>query len=626
MARRIARPRWRDHPGDGGRGFRRDRARAGSFLAKLISLVVVFAGLPAVAQPGAPSVVVNGRTLLLDPPPTFRAGVLLAPVDALVGPYGATSQWDPLTRTAQVTGPRGTRLVFRAGDRVAAVDGQTRILPTPPEVVAGRLLVPAEFLFRALGAWVKWEEAEGVLHVASQVLRLVLDRTPGGLRLQVEATGPVQVRTAWLSQPDRLVVDLVNAASRIETREVNLGELGIRRLRVAQFQVKPYVTRLVLDLDAPVDVEVLPPSSTPDAVLWLRPRSPATAVPAASPGPSPEAGPVPPAETRTEPTAAPATPGPAPAPSGGPWSPSPGPAPTGNPDAPRILDVSVQREVGRLRVVVQGDRPLDYQLRELPDPDRLVLDIPGVFVPVKQELPVGGPVEVVRAAQFQADPAVARVVVQWQVRTRYEVLSEEGGSRIVVVVDELPVQVPRGGHVVAIDPGHGGKDPGAIGATGLVEKDVVLDVGLRLREALRRQGVRTVMTRESDVFVDLADRVPIAMRAGATVFVSVHANATTRGVIRGVETYYLKPHSVLLATWIQEELGRSLGIPDRGIRTANFKVLRDSPVPAVLVEVGYLTNLEDEALLRTPAFRQRAADAIARGVVRFTSQVPALQP
>ncbi|MDR7615769.1 MAG: N-acetylmuramoyl-L-alanine amidase, partial [Armatimonadota bacterium] len=127
------------------------------------------------------------------------------------------------------------------------------------------------------------------------------------------------------------------------------------------------------------------------------------------------------------------------------------------------------------------------------------------------------------------------------------------------------------------------------------------------------------------VFVDLADRVPIALRAGATVFVSVHANATTRGVIRGLETYYLKPNSVQLATWIQEELGR-LGIPDRGIRTANFKVLRDSPIPAVLVEVGYLTNLEDEALLRTAAFRQRVAEAIARGVVRFIRHVPALQP
>lgn len=592
---------------------RRTSRRAARSRAVLCLIgLFVLAGFPAGAQPAAPAVVVNGQPLQLDPPPAFRGGVLLAPLQGLLEPYAATGGWDPLTRTAQVVGPRGNRVVFRAGDRVAVVDGQTRLLPVPPEVAAGKLLVPVEFLFRALGAWVKWEEVSSTLHVASQILRLVLDRAPGGLRVQVEATGPVQVRTAQLSQPDRLVVDLVNAASRIETREVTLGEFGVRRVRVAQFQVKPYVTRVVLDLDAPVDVEVAPSAS--DVVLWLRPRPGAVA-----------SGPSPPAATPM-PTSSPeavATP----SPSASPPAPSPALAPSSvSPDAPKILEVTVERQVGRLRVVVQGDRPLHYHARELPDPDRLVLDIPGVFVPVKQELAVGGPVEVVRAAQFQTDPDVARVVVQWQMRTRYEVVLEDGGSRLVVVVDDVPSQPPRGGHVVAIDPGHGGKDPGAIGATGLVEKDVVLDVGLRLRDALRRQGVRAVMTRESDVFVDLADRVPIALRAGATVFVSVHANATTRGVIRGVETYYLKPDSVLLATLIQEELGRSVGIPDRGIRTANFKVLRDSPIPAVLVEVGYLTNLEDEALLRTPAFRQRVAEAIGRGVVRFISQVPALQP
>jgi len=585
---------------------RRSRPDRRSRVPRLLAggLVLALAGVPALAQPAPPSVVVNGRTVATDPPASFQGGVLFAPLEGLLEPYGARSEWDPTTRTAQVHGPRGTRVVLRSGDRYATVDGELRPMPAAPQVQGAKLLVPVEFLFRALGAWVKWEESERTLHVASQVLRLVFEPTPGGLRMQVDATGPVQVRTTSLSQPDRLVVDLVNAVSRIETREVTLGQLGVQRVRVAQFQTKPYVTRVVLDLEAALDVEVA--SSAPAPVLMLRPRAAAQTTGPSAPAPS--------AAPFQSPTPA------------APPSPPPSPEPAAGTSGPRILEVAVERQVGRIRIVVVGDRPLDYQVRELPDPDRLVVDIPGVFVPVKQELNPGGPVEVVRAAQFQTDPDVARIVVQWQVRSRYEVVTEEGGNRLVVVVDELPVAVARGGHLVAIDPGHGGKDPGAIGATGLVEKDVVLDVGLRLREALHRQSVRTVMTRETDVFVDLADRVAIAMRSGATVFVSVHANATTRGVIRGVETYYLRPHSLLLATWVQEELGRSLGIPDRGVRTANFKVLRDSPVPAVLVEVGYLTNVEDEALLRTAAFRQRAAEAIARGVARFVSHVPAPQP
>lgn len=532
-------------------------------------------------------------------------------------PFGATARWDPGTRTVRVVGPRGTRVLLRVGDPVAVVDGETKTLPAAPEVVSGKLVVPVEFLFRALGAWVKWEEQETTLHVASQVVKLALEGAADGLRLQVEATGPVQVRTALLVDPDRLVVDLLNAASRIQTPTVDVGRWGVRRVRVAQFQIKPYITRVVLDLEAPVDVQV--GGLTPDVVLWLRPKPPAAA-------PAPAVPPSPPLPT-TDPLG-----GTSPDPQATPGevaSPQPTTAPTSgaaSQDAPRILEVSVERQVGWVQVVVQADRPLEYQARELREPDRLVIDIPGVFLPVKQELPVGGPVEVVRAAQFQTGPDVARVVIQWQTRSRYDVFLESGGTRLVVLVEEPTAPMPRTGHVVAIDPGHGGKEPGAIGATGLVEKDVVLDVGLRLRDALRRQSLRTVMTREADVYVDLQDRVPIALRAGATVFISVHANATTRGVIRGVETYYLKPNSLQLATWIQEELGRSLDIPDRGIRTANFKVLRDSPIPAVLVEIGYLTNLEDEALLRTSAFRQKVAEAIARGVVRFTRQVPALQP
>lgn len=580
-------------------------------------LAVAVAALPALAQPSSAQIVVNGQTVLLDPPAKFRKGVLLAPVEGLVEPFGATTRWDPGTRAAQVVGPRGNRVLVREGEPAAVVDGEIKTLPTAPELVSGKLLVPAEFLFRALGAWVKWEEQEATLHVASQVVKLALEGDVDGLRLQVETTGPVQVRTALLVDPDRLVVDLLNAASRIQTPTVNVGRWGVRRVRVAQFQVKPYVTRVVLDLEAPVDVQV--GGGTPDVVLRLRPKPLASAPsPAASPPPPPPAtGPPEPASSDLQATPPEAV------------SPQPTATPTSgaaSQEAPRILEVSVERQVGRLLVVVQADRPMEYQARELREPDRLVIDIPGVFVPVKQELPVGGPVEVVRAAQFQTDPDVTRVVLQWQTRTRYDAFLESGGTRLVVVVDEPIASMPRTGHVVAIDPGHGGKDPGAIGATGLVEKDVVLDVGLRLRDALRRQSLRTVMTREADVYVDLQERVPIALRAGATTFISVHANATTRGVIRGVETYYLRPNSLQLATWIQEELGRSLGIPDRGIRTANFKVLRDSPIPAVLVEIGYLTNLEDEALLRTSTFRQKVAEAIARGVVRFTSRVPALQP
>ncbi len=557
----------------------------------LLWAALMGAHTPAPAQtPLLVRLVVLGEERQTDPPPVLRDGVVFAPVDQAFVPYRAAVRWDPVERVAEVTGARGEQVVLRANDPFATVGGELRRMPAAPFLAADRLMVPVEFVYRFLGAWTKWEPSEQALHVASQVLRLVFERSASGVRLLVEATGPVQARTVKLREPDRLVIDLLHAASRIETQEQEIGEGGVRRIRVAQFQIKPYVTRVVLELETPLEAEV---QEGPGFDLVIRLRS------------------EPVAETTPPPTLT---------------EPSPERSSSGVRDVPRILEVRAAREVGRVRVTVLGDRPLGFRESTLRDPPRLVVDLPGIFVPVKQELAVGGPVEVVRAAQFQADPPITRVVVQWQKPAPYRILLENEGRSVVILVEEAePPRPPRTDHVVALDPGHGGTDPGAIGVTGLLEKDVVLDVALRLRAFLRQRGVRVVMTREADVFVDLAERVPIALRAGATVFVSIHANASTQGTVRGVETYYLRPDSVTLATFIQEELGRSLGIPDRGIRTANFKVLRDSPVPAVLVEIGYLTSPEDEALLRTPEFRERVAQAIGWGILRFLRVAPLLR-
>jgi N-acetylmuramoyl-L-alanine amidase len=286
----------------------------------------------------------------------------------------------------------------------------------------------------------------------------------------------------------------------------------------------------------------------------------------------------------------------------------------------RILQVRVEQLGIRFRVLVEATRPFEYTVRELFEPDRLVIDIPGgIFIPVKQEIPVAGAVVAeVRAAQFQADPDVTRVVIVFRRKAAYTVTPSEPGGTLVV---EIPEQSVRA-HVVAIDAGHGGRDMGATGPTGLLEKDVVLDIAQRVRELLVGAGIRVVMTRETDTFVELTDRPRIARQQGASVFVSIHANASVRPAPNGSETYYLSPQSQVLAQMVQEEFGRIAGLANRGVRTANFLVLRESDVPAALVEVAYLSNQEEEARLRAAAFRQRLAEAIARGVQRFLAVYP----
>lgn len=180
--------------------------------------------------------------------------------------------------------------------------------------------------------------------------------------------------------------------------------------------------------------------------------------------------------------------------------------------------------------------------------------------------------------------------------------------------------VPRNGKIVVIDPGHGGGDPGAIGIGGIRESDVVLDISRQVTALLKQQGVEAVMTRTRDEEIELEPRVQFADRANADVFVSIHANAfdANRTDVNGIETYYFSGGSGQpLARAVQDSLLQELGARDRGVRTANFYVIRYTSMPAILVETGFVTGTEDAARLASPAGRTRIARAIARGILQY---------
>ena len=178
---------------------------------------------------------------------------------------------------------------------------------------------------------------------------------------------------------------------------------------------------------------------------------------------------------------------------------------------------------------------------------------------------------------------------------------------------------PRRGRVtVALDPGHGGRDPGAVGIGGLQEKRVVLPITQEIARILRAKGINVVFTRNGDVEVDLAPRVAIAERAGARVFVSVHANAVAgrRPDVNGLETYYYR-NGLRLAQSIHRSITRNIQVRDRGVRQARFFVLRRTSMPAALVEVGFVTGRQDAANLKIPFFRKKMARSIATGILNF---------
>jgi N-acetylmuramoyl-L-alanine amidase len=168
--------------------------------------------------------------------------------------------------------------------------------------------------------------------------------------------------------------------------------------------------------------------------------------------------------------------------------------------------------------------------------------------------------------------------------------------------------------VIVIDPGHGGADWGA--TDGIKEKDAVMAIGVQVATILEAHGIKAILTRNGDYFIGLDRRVEIARESKADLFVSIHANYYDRPEAMGVETYSYGSGS-RLADMIQQSIVRRLAVVDRGTKTARFLVLRKSTIPAVLVETGFISNKIECALLATPEYRNRMADAIARGILEY---------
>jgi N-acetylmuramoyl-L-alanine amidase len=168
-----------------------------------------------------------------------------------------------------------------------------------------------------------------------------------------------------------------------------------------------------------------------------------------------------------------------------------------------------------------------------------------------------------------------------------------------------------------IDPGHGGKDPGAIGLGGLQEKDVILPISLEVARLLQQQGIEVRLTRDNDFFVTLQGRTNLANRIDADLFVSIHANSigARRPDVSGLEVYYFGDRQ--LADTIHSHILRGVDIANRGVRRARFYVLRTARMPSTLVEVGFVTGTTDAANLRDPSYQRQMAAAIVRGILEY---------
>ncbi|MEK4028543.1 MULTISPECIES: N-acetylmuramoyl-L-alanine amidase [Bacillaceae] len=189
------------------------------------------------------------------------------------------------------------------------------------------------------------------------------------------------------------------------------------------------------------------------------------------------------------------------------------------------------------------------------------------------------------------------------------------------VIDNVDPRLAN--QIIVLDPGHGGSDPGASGF-GLKEKDVVLDTGLKTNELLKKTPFKVYMTRTGNTFPSLPDRTAFAKSKKGNVFVSIHANASN-GAGNGTETYYYSaaatnPYvsdSKLLATKIQKRMVDALQLKNRGVKTANYYVIKYNSMPAALAELGFIDNAKDNEKLKSDYWRTAASKAIYLGILDY---------
>jgi N-acetylmuramoyl-L-alanine amidase len=431
---------------------------------------------------------------------------------------------------------------------------------------------------------------------------------PNYLRIVIEVGGEVKFESVRLSNPDRIVVDLQTAhiSPDLGARTFAIENGFLRKIRVAQFS--PDVARVVLDVEK---IEAYSIFSLPNPfrlVIDVQGTAPTQIARGANPAPPARIEGRKPGKTNP-----PATSKPIPA------APVEAAAKTPSPVTPQV------------------------QIQSEPSTPAASSDESASVKPALASKRNKKSEEAAETMTANAAPSIQPSAPM------------DSGSR--TLTRALGLKIGR----IVIDPGHGGHDTGTLGPTGLEEKEVVLDVGLKLKKLLeQRTGCEVIMTRSDDTFIPLEERTAIANQKSADLFISIHANASRDNSARGIETYYLNftsspdalevaarenassqeavhqlqdlikkiamtekiEESQDFARQVQREVYTRVtkvsgAQRDRGIKKAPFVVLIGANMPSVLAEISFLTNPRDERLLRRPDYREKIAEALYEGILGY---------
>ncbi|HOC91656.1 MAG TPA: N-acetylmuramoyl-L-alanine amidase [bacterium] len=385
-----------------------------------------------------------------------------------------------------------------------------------------------------------------------------LTKNQSGAAAEFSFSGPIVFKAFYLSNPDRLVLDAQGAFFEKLNETIDVNSEHIKTIRIAQNSRDPEIARVVFDLKHSVKLDIATDSATGRATV-------------------------------KEPSAGGGIPFP---------------------------EMSVKKLKDSVELRFEFNRDATHTRWSTDNPPKHVFDFPG-YAPASgpiEKIVGEGIVKAVRISRKDAGTDAARVVIDTLLPAEVKIEKEKSGQALILRVMQPSVY----GRVVTIDPGHGGKDPGAQ-YDGVDEKDIVLDVSMRLKEILSAAGAKIVMTRETDIFIPLDERSAISNRAGAELFISVHANALPnhekKQHVRGAMALYYSDTTKDFAKAVYDEMENALGCGGLGtVERKKLAVLRATRAKAIIAELGFMTHHSDFELLKDDIFRENAARGLYNGI------------
>lgn len=287
-----------------------------------------------------------------------------------------------------------------------------------------------------------------------------------------------------------------------------------------------------------------------------------------------------------------------------------------------LIDIKIiKKDAETTKVLLIFSNPVIHGIKHTKFPNKLTAEIYNLQKPPRElinRLPRTEQFHIISVKDIEKYGSGTTLVFPLNINTKIQTRLSLDGRMLEITVNNvaLPATFPQIRGKVVIDPGHGGGDPGAMSGK-ICEKHITLDIAKRVKARLQQYGIKVIMTRETDKSVSLKERVRIANRINPNIFVSIHVNSSESSKIHGIETYMYSSGGKKLAKKIHAAMLKNISARDGGIRKAAFYVIRHTKAPAVLSEIGYLSNYSERCYLLTEKRKEATAKAISEGIANY---------